>query len=395
MNRLSTRCANLERSRIRMFSEKLSDIAAQYDDVISFAIGEPDFIAPKNIEDACVEALRSGKSKYAPNAGLYSLREAISEKAEKIYGNHYDPETQVLITPSGMDSLRMVFQALLDEGDEVIVPDPTWSNHPNHPVLAGGVSVCVPVRESHNFTYEIADLEQAVTPRTKAILLNSPSNPTGAVIHYDDLSAICEFAKRHDLIVVSDEVYYNIIFDGEKFWSPSMLDGMKERTIIVQSFSKTYAMTGWRLGYLLGPSDLILGIGKINENSISCVNTFVQIAGIEALSDRTEPELRKMVEEFQRRRDVVYKMINEIPGLSCAKPHGAFYAFVNIQKTGIDSETFANELLQEKHVGVVPGNGFGQSGEGFIRLSYATSIDKIVEGIGRIANYVKEKAAAR
>lgn len=395
MNRISRAGSCLERSKIRLFFEKQGRIAKTCDDMISFTIGEPDFIAPPNVEDACVEALRAGKSKYAPNVGLWELKVAISEKMEKIYGKHYDAETEIVVTPSGMDSLRMVFQAILDEGDEVLVGDPTWSNHPNHPVLAGGKAVRVPLYEQNNFTYAVEDLEKALTGRTKAVLLNSPSNPTGAVIRREDLVKICDFAARHELFIVSDEVYYNIIFDGEKFWSPAMLDGMKDRVILVQSFSKTYAMTGWRLGYVAGPRDVVEAVGKINENSSSCVNTFVQWAGVEALSDRTQPYLDAMVAEFQRRRDTVYRMINEIPGLSCVKPRGAFYAFINIQKTGMTSESFSNKLLETKHVGMVPGTGFGASGEGFVRLSYATSMDNIVEGIRRIGEFVKEEAAVR
>ena len=313
---------------------------------------------------------------------------------EQIYGKHYDASTEIVITNSGMDGLRLTFAAILDEGDEVIVGDPAWSNHPNHPVLAGGKSVRVPLREENNFTYRIEDLEAAVTDKTRAVLLNSPNNPTGAVIQYEDLLALCDFVTRHDLYLVSDEVYYNIIFDGMKFWSPAMIDGMKDRTIIIQSFSKTYAMTGWRLGYVAGPADLIEAIGKINENSCSCVNTAVQWAGIEALSgEQTQPYLDMMVASFQERRDVVYRMINEIPGLSCVKPQGAFYAFVNIAGTGMKAADFATKLLRNYHVGLVPGTGFGPDCENYVRISYATSMENICEGIRRIGRFVADETA--
>lgn len=394
MNRISRAGSCLERSKIRLFFEKQGRIAQSCDDMISFTIGEPDFIAPKNIEDACVAAIRAGKTKYAPNVGLWELKVALSKKMGKVYGKHYDPETEIVVTPSGMDSLRMIFQAILDEGEEVIVGDPTWSNHPNHPVLAGGVAVRVPLRESNNFTFAIDDLERALTPKTKAILINSPSNPTGAVIEYDDLVKICKFAKQNNLFIISDEVYFTIIFDGLKFYSPAMIDGMKDLVIIAQSFSKAYAMTGWRLGYVAGPKDVIEAVGKINENSISCVNTAVQWAGIEALEGPTDA-LDAMVAEFQARRDVVYEGINAIEGLSCVKPRGAFYAFVNIQKTGMSSEEFSNKLLEKKHVGMVPGTGFGDSGEGFVRLSYATSRENIIEGIRRIGEFVREEMHER
>ena len=394
MKKISRAGACLERSMIRLFLEEQERIAKTCDDMISFTVGEPDFIAPPNVALACIRAIAEGKTKYAPNAGLSELKEAVSQKMEQIYGKHYDASTEIVITNSGMDGLRLTFAAILDEGDEVIVGDPAWSNHPNHPVLAGGKSVRVPLREENNFTYRIEDLEAAVTDKTRAVLLNSPNNPTGAVIQYEDLLALCDFVTRHDLYLLSDEVYYNIIFDGMKFWSPAMIDGMKDRTIIVNSFSKTYAMTGWRLGYVAGPADLIEAIGKINENSCSCVNTAVQWAGIEALSgEQTQPYLDMMVASFQERRDVVYHMINEIPGLSCVKPQGAFYAFVNIAGTGMKAADFATKLLRNYHVGLVPGTGFGPDCENYVRISYATSMENICEGIRRIGRFVADETA--
>ena len=397
MNKRISRAGScLERSSIRLFFEKQCRIAATCDDIVSFTIGEPDFATPENICEAGIAAIRAGKTKYAPNAGLWELKVAISEKMKQIYGKVYDPETEIVITTSGMDSLRLTFAAILDEDDEVLIGDPAWANHPNHPVLAGGRTVRVPLLEEHNFTYRVEDLERALTPHTKAILINSPNNPTGAVIRYGALVQILEFAKKHDLYVVTDEVYYNIIFDGEKFWSPAMFDDMRDRTIVIQSFSKTYAMTGWRLGYVAGPADVIEAIGKINENSCSCVNTAVQWAGIEALlGEKTKAYTDAMVAEFQHRRDVVYEMVNNIPGLSCAKPQGAFYAFINIKATGMKSEEFSNKLLEKWHVGMTPGTGFGKSGEGYVRMSYATSTDRIIEGINRIAAFVAEETAIR
>ncbi len=389
MNRVSSAGSCLERSYIRVFLEKQNKIAANCNDMVSFTIGEPDFMTPPNIVEAAVKALKDGKTKYAPNAGIPELRDAISRTLEKEYGQYYNPETEIVITPSGMDSLRMAALAVLDADDEMIVSDPCWSNHPNHSKLAYGKPVLVPTQERDNFTYNIAALEEALTSKTKAILLNSPNNPTGAVITYDALIAFCDFCKKHDLIIISDEVYHKIIFDGLKFYSPAMIDGMKERTIIVQSFSKTYAMTGWRLAYTAGPADIIEAISRLNENSISCVNTAVQWAGVEALTGTTE-YVEQMVAEFARRRDLVYEGINAIDGLSCVKPQGAFYAFVNIQELGLPSEEFAIRLLEQKHVGVVPGIGFGNSGEGFFRLSYATSTENIIEGIQRIKEFVAE-----
>ena len=386
MNRVSKVGGCLERSSIRVLLEKQNTIAKSCDDMISFTIGEPDFPTPPNIVEAAVRALREGKTKYAPNAGIPELRQAIARDIKKNYGVEYNSETEIVITPSGMDTLRLAAQALLDDDQEMIVNDPCWSNHSK---MAHGKPVFVPLKEENNFAYSIEDLEAAVTEKTKVILLNYPNNPTGAVISYEDLTAFCDFCKRHDLIVISDEVYHKIIFDGLKFYSPAMVEGMKERVIISQSFSKTYAMTGWRLAYAAGPADLIEAIGRLNENSISCVNTVVQWAGVEALTGTTE-YVDAMVAEFQRRRDIVYQGINEIPGLSCVKPQGAFYAFVNIKGTGLTSAEFSNRLLEEKHVGTVPGTGFGISGEGFVRLSYATSTENIREGLRRMGEFVAE-----
>ena len=389
MNRVSKTGTCVERSSIRIFLEKQNQIAETCGDMISFTIGEPDFLTPPNIVEAAKKALDEGKMKYAPNAGLLELREAVSRDLFRTHGVHYDPEREIVITPSGMDTLRLAAMAVLDDGDEMIVNDPCWANHPNHSKIAHGKPVMVPVHEKDNFFYNLEELEAYITPRTKAILLNTPNNPTGAVMSEEELFRFCDFCKKHDLLVISDEVYYNIIFDGLKFCSPAMVEGMKERVVISQSFSKTYAMTGWRLAFAAGPADIIEAMGRLNENSISCVNTFVQWAGIEAL-EGTREYIDAMVAKFQERRDLVYEQVNAIDGLSCAKPRGAFYAFVNIQGTGLSSEEFATRLLTEKHVGLVPGTGFGASGEGFVRISYATSAENIREGIRRIGEFVKE-----
>lgn len=389
MNRVSKTGRCVERSSIRVFLEKQNKIAETCGDMISFTIGEPDFLTPPNIVEAAKKALSEGKVKYAPNAGLMELREAVSRDLMRTHNVHYDPGKEIVITPSGMDTLRLAAMAILDDGDEMIVNDPCWANHPNHSKMAHGKPVMVPVHEKDNFFYNLEELETYITPKTKAILLNTPNNPTGAVMSEEELVRFCDFCKAHDLIVISDEVYYNIIFDGLKFCSPAMVEGMKERVVISQSFSKTYAMTGWRLAFAAGPADIIEAMGLLNENSISCVNTFVQWAGIEAL-EGTREYTDAMVAEFQKRRDIVYEGINAIDGLSCVKPRGAFYAFVNIRGTGLSSEDFALRLLEEKHVGLVPGTGFGASGEGFVRISYATSTENIREGIRRIEEFVKE-----
>lgn len=385
MGRVSKIGSAVERSKIR----EMKELCDQFDHVISFAIGEPDFITPQHIIDSAIDALKKGCTKYAPNAGISELRQVIADKIKRTHGVSYEWSKEVIITGSGMDNLRLVFQAILDPEEEVLIPNPTWSNHPNHPVLAAGKSVMVPVYEKDGFMYDVAVLEQYVTDKTKAVLLNSPSNPTGGAITEEQLTAFCNFCEKHDLIVVSDEVYEQIIYDGLKFYSPAMIEGMKERVVICNSFSKTYAMTGWRLGYAAGPADIIHGMEMLNENSISCVNTFVQLAGITALTS-SQDCVKEMVASYQRRRDLVYNGINGIRGLSCIRPKGALYAFVNIQETGLSSEEFARNLIIQKQVCVVPGSGFGTDGEGFVRMCYAISDEDILEGLKKIREYVEE-----
>ncbi len=385
MGRVSKIGGAVDRSKIR----EMNELCEQYDQVISFAIGEPDFITPKHIIDSAVHALKTGHTKYAPNAGLSELRQVIAEKIKRTHGVSYDWSKEVIITGSGMDNLRLVFQAILDQDEEVLIPNPTWSNHPNHPILASGKSIMVPVYEKDGFMYDVEVLEKYVTDKTKAVLLNSPSNPTGGAITEEQLVAFCHFCKKHDLIVVSDEVYEHIIYDGLKFYSPAMIEGMQDRVIICNSFSKTYAMTGWRLGYAVGPDDIIRGMEMINENSISCVNTSVQMAGITALTS-SQDCVKDMVASYQRRRDMVYDGISAMKGLSCIRPKGALYAFVNIQETGLTSDEFARNLIIQKQVCVVPGSGFGSAGEGFVRICYAVSDQDIIEGLGRMEEYVDD-----
>lgn len=373
----------LERSKIR----KMNELCDQYENVISFAIGEPDFPTPQHIVDAAIRALQEGKTKYAPNAGISELRQEIAKKVKRTHGVDYDWATETVITACGMDTLRIASLALLDADDEMLIADPCWTNHPNHPFMASGKAVLVPVYEKDGFMYNVDVLEQYVTDRTKVLLLNSPSNPTGGAVTREQLEQICDFAVRHDLFIVSDEVYEFILYDNLKFYSPAMIEGMKDRVVICDSFSKTYAMTGWRLGYAVGPADVIRAMELINENSLASVNTFVQYAGIEALR-ASQDCVKEMTASFQHRRDLIYDGINAIEGLSCIKPKGAFYAFVNIQETGLTSDEFALRLIQEQQVCVVPGSGFGAAGEGFIRISYATSEELIKEGLRRIGLFM-------
>lgn len=383
MDRISKIGSKLKRTSIR----EMNELSKNYPDVITFAQGEPDFDTPAHIVESAIRALREGKTKYAPNAGIDELKIAIAKKYLESHNLTLDWKTQVVITSCGMDNLRMASLAILDHNDEILVPNPTWSNHPNHPFMASGKAVEVPVYEKNGFMFDVSDLSEKISPKTKAILLNSPSNPTGGVISYPQLEKLCDFAIKHDLIIISDEVYEKIVFDNSIFYSPAMVDGMQNNVVICNSFSKTYAMTGWRLGYVVGPADIIHAIEMINENSIASVNTFVQYAGVTALSS-SQDCVKKMVLSFQSRRDIVYEKINKIDKLSCIKPKGAFYAFINIQKTGLSSKDFCTQLLKSQHVALVPGSGFGSGGEGYVRMSYATSEEKILRGIERIATFV-------
>jgi len=381
---ISKNAGSLERSSIR----KIFELQMKHKNVIPFSIGEPDFDTPPNIVEACIKALREGKTRYAPNGGIMDLKVAYAEKLKRTHGVEYDPVTEILIASSCMDALRIASQATLEEGDELLMTEPVWSNHPNHPAMVGAKAVLVPVTEEDGFMYNVKTLDKYLTNKTKALLLNSPSNPTGGVISKKALEELCDFCKKHDLLIFSDEVYQDILYDGQKFYSAAMIEGMKDRVIICDSLSKTYAMTGWRVGFMAGPPEIMNAVNRIHENTICSVNTFVQYGALEAINGMQE-YAQQMIAEYEVRRNLVYEGINAIEGLSCIKPKGAFYAFVNIKETGMTSEEFAFGLLEKKQVALVPGNGFGEAGEGYVRISYATSQDNIKEGIKRIEEFIK------
>lgn len=382
-NRISRRANAVGRTKIRMMYE----LEAQYENVISFTVGEPDFPTPDNIVRACKASLDAHQTFYAPNQGVYALREAVARRIRLTHGVRYTPE-EILITAGGMDALRMAAEALIDPGDEVLIPNPYWANHHHHPLLELGVPIPVPVAEKCNFMYDPDELERYVTPRTKMIVLNSPSNPTGRVMDWKTMERLCAFVKQYDLILISDEVYEHLIYDGVEFCSPLMFAGMKERTVLCSSLSKTYAMTGWRLGYACGPEDIISAMLRMNENTIASPTTFVQYAAIEAL-DGPQDAKKHMVEAFHQRRDLICRELNAIDGIRCSVPQGAFYVFADIRGTGLSSEKFSARLLREQQVSVTPGNGFGSGGEGYVRMSYALSTEKILEGIKRIRRFVQ------
>ena len=367
---------------------KMFNLADGMEDVVRFTVGEPDFNTPAHVVDAAVEALRTGKHHYTPNAGILPLREAISEYYVRSRGLHYSPETEIIATAGGMEALLLTMLTLLNPGDAFLLSDPCWTNYSRQIEICSARPVFVPVDATHDFTFAPEALEKAITPETKGFLVNSPANPTGGIAGRKALEQLAEIAVRHDLYVISDEVYSELLYEGNTFTSIAVLPGMKERTIIVNSFSKTYAMTGWRVGYALGPQHIISQMVKLQENVAACVNTAAQYGALAALTGSQAP-VAEMLETYSQRRAYILDAFSKINGLTCFAPQGAFYAFVDISAAGMDAETFARDLLQKVRVIVVPGEAFGESGKRYVRLSFATSMENIREGTRRIAQYMK------
>ncbi len=354
-------------------------------DVVSFALGEPDFTSPKHIIDATVASFQRGETHYTPNAGIPALREAVARSYQE-RGLNYKLE-EILIGSGAISVLCLACTAILDIGDEVLLPDPGWANYSGLIMQVGAVPVPVRVKEANGFMYDLEDLRAAITPKTKMILINSPSNPTGGVASAENLRQIADLVKEKDLYVLTDEIYHELLWSDEPYTSIASFPGMKERTLIVDGFSKKYAMTGFRLGYGAGPEEVIATMTKLLENVLSSVNEGIQWGGVAALTGDQSP-VEEMKEQYRRRRQIIVEGLNAIDRISCLAPMGAFYAFPNISKTGLSSRDFAIRLLKEKHTVVVPGTGFGEGGEGFVRISYATSEENIREGLKRIAEFV-------
>ncbi len=382
VQRLSKRVAGLKPSGIRKFF----DIAATMKDVISLGIGEPDFTTPKPILEAGIRSLQNGETHYTSNWGKRELREAVSNHIQKLYGVKYDPSNEIIGTVGVSEALYLAFTAILDLGDEVIIPTPCFVSYQAEVILAGGVAVEIPSRVENDFMVDPADIRKALTPRTKAIFIGYPSNPTGAVATREVMLEIAKIAEEHDLLVVSDEIYDRLVYDFEHVCFPALDESLKHRTILLGGFSKDYAMTGWRIGYACGPSDLIQGLVRIHQYSIMSAPTTAQDAALAALKSG-EPYVQEMVTEYDRRRRLLVAGLNRL-SLSTFEPRGAFYAFPDIQASGMDDETFCQKLLEEEHVAVVPGNSFGPGGEGFARMCYATEYSKIEEALHRMEKFM-------
>jgi aminotransferase len=379
---LSKRVAGLKPSGIRKFF----DIAATMKDVISLGIGEPDFASPPPVIEAGVRSIQAGDTHYTSNAGIKELRQALSAHLEMLYGVSYDPEKEIIITVGGSEALYLAATALMDPGDEMIIPTPCFVSYQAEALLAGGAVVEVPCRMENNFDIEPKEIEAAITPRTKAILLGFPNNPTGAVASREKLLEVAKMAEKHDLVVISDEIYDRLVYGQPHVCFPT-LPGMRPRTLLLGGFSKDYAMTGWRIGYACGPEALLQGLLRIHQYTVMCAPTMSQKAALAALQ-LGEEYVQEMAQEYDRRRKLIVSGLNQI-GLPTFEPKGAFYAFPKVSVTGLDDETFSMRLLQEERVAAVPGNSFGAGGEGFVRCSYATSYEKIEEALRRIERFVK------
>ncbi len=383
MNHLSKIATNYPASGIR----KMFDLAEQYEDAIKLTVGEPNFDTPLNIKEAAKKAIDDGFTHYNPNAGLKDLRQAVADNY-KGYSKEYTFEN-VIITVGALEALALSLFATIDPGDEVIIPDPAFPNYEGQILMAGGKPVAVPVYEENDFKIKAEDIEKAITTKTKAILLNSPSNPLGAVLTKSDIEAIAKIVQKHDLLVYSDEVYDKIIYDNCQCFSMASIPEVQDRVIIINGFSKSYAMTGWRLGYIVANKEIISNMPKLQEGIVSCVPTFVQMAGIEALKG-PQNAVEKMIKDYTRRRDILIDGLNNIPGITCKKSPGSFYAFANIKSFGKTSMEFAEELVRKAGVVAVPGSAFGKMGEGYMRFVFANSDENLIEAVKRIREFVKK-----
>lgn len=380
---LSSRAVELKPSGIRRFF----DIANEMEGVISLGVGEPDFKTPYSVRRAGIENLQIGKTGYSANAGLLELRKAICRYLERKFSLSYDPKKEILVTVGGSEAIDLAIRAFLNPGDEVLIPEPCFVCYDPIVRLTDGVPVALPTCAEDHFRLTPEKLERAITPKTKMLILPYPNNPTGGVMRREHLEAIAEVIRRHDLIVLSDEIYAELTYNG-KHVSIAELPDMKERTIVINGFSKTFAMTGWRLGYAAGPASAIKQMTKIHQYAIMCAPTTSQYAAIEAL-DHCEENICQMREEYNSRRRYIVDAFNRI-GLPTFEPEGAFYIFPCIKSTGLLSEDFCEQLLYSKRVAVVPGDAFGKSGEGYIRVSYSYSVKHITEAVRRIDAFLQE-----
>lgn len=368
----------------RIMFEKAKALERKGQKLIHFELGEPDFDTPQNIREAAKRALDEGYTRYTQNAGLLELREAIAQKLKKDNDIEVDPATQICVTVGSQEAAYLAIMCTIEPGDEVLIPEPAYYTYRNCIEMAGGTAVSVPLKSEDGFRLDPTEVEKKVTPRTKMLVANSPCNPTGSTAPRNDLESIDELAVRYDFLVLSDEIYEKIVYDGEKQRSMAAVSDEPDRVMTLNGFSKAYAMTGWRIGYLVGSKAVISEAVKMQQSLLASATTFAQRGALEALRGPQEP-VEKMVKEFERRRDVIIDGLNKVKGFSVNKPKGAFYAFVDIRQLGKQSEELAEYLLNEAKVVTTAGSAFGQNGEGYLRISYATSIENIREGLKSIS----------
>ena len=381
-SRLSRRVQDVPPSGIRKFF----DVLATMPDVISLGVGEPDFDTPEVVVEAGIRSLREGRTHYTSNFGTIELRRAVAAHLARLYGVEYDPNGEILISVGVSEALAIAMTALVDPGDEVVLAEPSYASYVPDIMFADGVPVFVPTRPEGGWQLDPDDVEAAITPRTKVLFLGYPCNPTGAVLEPDTIRALADIAERHDLLVISDEIYDRLVYGGHRHEAFSALPGMKERTVLLGGFSKAYAMTGWRVGYACAPRDLLDGIMKVHQYVIMSAPTVAQDAAVVAL-ERSEVDVERMVAEYDRRRRMFVAGLERI-GLPTVEPKGAFYAFPDIRRSGLSSDEFCDRLLHEANVAVVPGTAFGPSGEGYVRATLATSYEDLEEAIVRIERFL-------
>ncbi|MCS7460802.1 aminotransferase class I/II-fold pyridoxal phosphate-dependent enzyme [Paenibacillus doosanensis] len=366
---------------------KFFDLVSASKDIISLGVGEPDFCTPWHVREACVYSLERGNTKYTPNAGMPELREAIGEYLYDSFQVPYDPADEILVTVGGSEAIDLALRALVVPGDEVLVPEPCYISYSPITRIGGGIPVGIETFAKDNFKLTPEALKASITPKSKVLILCYPSNPTGGIMTYEDWLPIAKIVEEHDLIVISDEIYAELTYE-QKHVSFASIPGMRDRTILVSGFSKAFAMTGWRMGYACGHRDLISAMLKIHQYTVMCAPAMGQVAALEALKNGME-EKNRMVESYNQRRRLVVQGFRDI-GLECHEPQGAFYAFPSVASTGLSSEEFAQRLLYEAKVAAVPGQVFGLGGEGFVRCSYATSVNQLLEAIDRIGNFIRK-----
>lgn len=385
---ISKRMNQMIPSGIRKVNEKALAMERNGVSVLHFEIGRPDFDTPAYIKKAAMESIDAGHVFYTSNFGTAELREEIAKKLERENHILYTP-TEILVTVGLSEAVFAVLAAILDEGDEILVPDPVWLNYINVPRFLGAVPVSYSLHEETGFQMNLQEIKEKITPKTKAIVLVTPNNPTGGVLEKDVLQDVAAIAQKNNLLVISDEIYERLIYDKAVHISIASLPGMKERTFTLNGMSKAYSMTGWRIGYVAAPEAYIQAINKFHQHNTTCAPSFVQDAAVAALRDEQD-EVQRMVAEYERRRNYAVQAINAIPGLHCTCPKGAFYIFINCKALGKSSEELASYLLDAAHIALVPGNVFGTGGEGYLRMSFANSYEHIVEGCSRLADAVRQ-----